>query len=125
MGILGVTSCRARAHRTTSFGPVRRWSRGLLVVAAFGMLLALASPAWGLSFPDEPSGHPYVKAIDVLSDWNIIAGYTNGKFGPADLVTRQQFAKMIVLTLGLQVTEADVCPFPDVQVSGPGGEPLS
>ena len=38
---------------------------------------------------------------------SIIGGYPNGNFGPDDLVIRQQFAKMIVLTLDLPVTEDD------------------
>ena len=45
----------------------------------------------------------------------IIEGYTDGTFGPSDLVIRQQFAKMIVLTMGYEPTESDWCPFPDVE----------
>ena len=65
-------------------------------------------------FPDVPSNHPYVTAIGGARLRNIIGGYTNGNFGPEDLVKRQQFAKMIVLTMGFQTTEADVCTFKDV-----------
>ena len=35
-------------------------------------------------------------------------------------MTRQQFAKMIALALDLPVSEADVCPFGDVEAAGPG-----
>ena len=41
------------------------------------------------------------------------------EFRPNDLVKRQQFAKMIVLTLGYPVTESDTCTFTDV-VHTPG-----
>ncbi len=56
-------------------------------------------------FPDVPLDHPYAAAIEGMADKKIIDGYDNGNFGPNDLVTRQQFAKMIVLTMGLTVTE--------------------
>lgn len=44
----------------------------------------------------------------------IVSGFGNSMFGPNNLVTRQQFAKMIVKTLGLNVTGNEVCPFGDV-----------
>ncbi len=60
-----------------------------------------------IGFPDVPASHPYYDAIQGMADQAIIGGYANGNFGPEDLVIRQQFAKMIVLTLGLPVTEDD------------------
>ncbi|MCL5735997.1 MAG: S-layer homology domain-containing protein [Actinobacteria bacterium] len=56
-------------------------------------------------FPDVPASHPYYIAISGMATQQIIGGYVNGSFGPEDLVTRQQFSKMIVLTLGLPVSE--------------------
>ena len=56
------------------------------------------------------SSNPYHTAIIDLANKGIIGGYTNGNFGPNDPVTRQQFAKMIDLALGLTVKEGD---FPD------------
>ena len=47
----------------------------------------------------------------------IIGGYGDGTFGPGKEVTRQQFAKMIVLTGGYAASEANVCPFSDVRKS--------
>jgi len=90
----------------------------LLLVGSIASLALAASP----SFPDVPASHPYYGAITDLASRNIIGGYADGKFGPADPVTRQQFAKMIVLT-GVNVdkytvSESDVCPFKDVQVGG-------
>jgi hypothetical protein len=35
----------------------------------------------------------------------IISGYDDGRFGPSDTVKRQQYAKMIVRSLGLTVSE--------------------
>ncbi len=61
-----------------------------------------------------PGVTPYAPAIAVLADRGISAGFPDGTFRPNALVTRQQFAKMIVLTLGLTVTGSEVCPFADV-----------
>jgi len=72
------------------------------------------------TFPDVPPTNPYAAAIYDLAGRHVIEGYTNGNFGPYDLVTRQQFAKMIVLTVDLPVSESDVCPFPDVDTSTTG-----
>ncbi len=64
-------------------------------------------------FPDVPADHPYYAAIEGMAIQEVIEGYDNGNFGPSDLVTRQQFAKMIVLTMGYTVTESDVYTFAD------------
>lgn len=74
----------------------------------------------GSGFSDVVATHPYADAIHILSDAGIINGYTDNSFRPNSSVWRQHFAKMIVLTLGLPATEAHVCRFPDVTVSGPG-----
>jgi len=54
------------------------------------------------TFPDVPAEHHYATAIEGIASLKIIEGYeTSGNFGPNDLVTRQQFAKMIVLTMAI------------------------
>lgn len=52
-------------------------------------------------FPDVPANHPYAAAVESIADHGIVQGYDNGDFGLYDPVTRQQFAKMIVLTLAI------------------------
>lgn len=90
-------------------------------VVALAAVVSIASLAVAAtSFPDVPAGHPYYAAITDLADRGVIAGYTNGDFGPGDQVKRQQFAKMIVLACGYPVSEADVCHFVDVEKSGAG-----
>jgi Subtilase family/S-layer homology domain len=71
-------------------------------------------------FRDVPAGHPYAHAVDALSRTGVIEGYTNGRFGVNDPVTRQQFAKMIVLALGQTATEDSVAPFEDVPATSGG-----
>ena len=73
------------------------------------------------SFADVAPEYPYAAAIADLAGRQIIAGLGNGTFGPNAEVTREQFAKMIVLSLGLPVSENDVCSFPDVEAA-PSGE---
>jgi len=93
----------------------------LFFLGVIGLIAVLLCPgvALGISdFSDVKPGDDYSEAIADLSSLGIINGFPDGTFRPKALVTRQQFAKMIVLALGLQVTENDICPFSDVQRSG-------
>lgn len=76
-------------------------------------LYTAVSAADATRFPDVPKEHTYYTAIEGMADKNIISGYKSGYFGPNDLVTRQQFAKMIVLTKGLTPTVVDEYNFTD------------
>jgi len=92
------------------------------IVVAVALVLSVVSLAFASapSFPDVPASHPYYAAITDLAERGVIGGYTNGNFGPADSIMRQQFAKMIVLAGGYPVSESDVSPFVDVAAGGPG-----
>jgi len=91
----------------------------VLGVIVLIVVLFCAGVALGISdFSDVKPGDDYSEAIADLSSLGIINGFDDGTFRPKALVTRQQFAKMIVLALGLQVTENDICPFSDVERSG-------
>jgi hypothetical protein len=76
-------------------------------------LYTAVSPENATTFPDVPKTHPNYEAIEGMAAKQIISGYQSGYFGPGDLVIRQQFAKMIVLTMGLQATLNDEFPFTD------------
>lgn len=65
------------------------------------------------SFPDVPSGHHYLAAIEGAASKNIMDGYGDGHFGPNDWLIHQQFAHMIVVTMGYPVTEEDLYDFTD------------
>lgn len=114
-----------RVTATNSPNPPRA-ARARLVSAALAILLlglagVLALPARGApSFPDVPPSHPYAAAIADLAGRGVVNGFSDGTFGPSLPVIRQQFAKMIVLTMGLPVSEADICPFGDVDTTPPG-----
>ena len=74
------------------------------------------------TFSDIASS-PYKTAIKALAGAGIVTGFQDGTFRPDDAVTRQQFAKMIVKTLGYKVTGREVCPFIDVAAQV-GSDPL-
>ncbi len=76
-------------------------------------LYTAVSPENATRFPDVPETHPNYAAIENMAEKEMIGGYTSGYFGPNDKVIRQQFAKMIVLTMGYTVTEADTYQFTD------------
>jgi hypothetical protein len=103
-------SCRAAA-----------WAIGLSVVLLLGLL---STPARALTFPDVPATHPYAAAIQEMADHQIVNGKADGKFWPDDPVARQQFAKMIVLALGVQVWTVNTCPFTDVEHGLSPDDPL-
>ncbi len=65
-------------------------------------------------FSDVPPTSAYHAAIVQLATRKIIGGFTDGTFHPIAPVTRQQFAKTVVLTLGYAVSEQNVSPFTDV-----------
>jgi hypothetical protein len=67
-------------------------------------------------FLDVSMSHPYYQAIQHLANAGIINGKTDGKFHPGDAVMRQQFAKMIVKTMGHDVPPDIVCLFVDVDL---------
>jgi Pectate lyase superfamily protein/S-layer homology domain len=97
------------------------WRLGITACAVLVILGLISSQGSGATrlFPDVAMDHPYALAIVDLADRAIINGYSDGMFGPQNRVLRQQFARMLVSTLGLAVSEADRCPFVDVDVGGP------
>lgn len=82
--------------------------------------ITISHKSTGATFPDVPAGSDYYAPITYLADEDVVSGYANGNFGPNDLVTRQQFAKMIVRAVGYPVFTSDICPFGDVSTSYPG-----
>jgi hypothetical protein len=93
---------------------------GAMVGIALTLLVVSLALAATPSFTDVPTDHPYYGAITDLASRGVIGGYPDGTFRPDSPVLRQHFAKMIVLSLGFPVSDADVCTFTDVQKSLPG-----
>jgi hypothetical protein len=87
---------------------------GAIVVLALTLLVVSLAFATSPTFSDVAATHPYYDAVTDLASRGIITGFEDGTFRPNASVTRQQFAKMIVKTLGYTVTGSEVCPFTDV-----------
>lgn len=79
-------------------------------------------PEPGTTFSDV-AGSPYATAIYTLALEGAVSGFEDGTFRPNSFVTRQQFAKMIVLTLKVPVNGSEICPFTDVQLQA-GTDPF-
>ena len=62
------------------------------VLFVLGMFASTASAA---TFDDVSEEHHFFAEIDYLSNSKIISGYTDGRFGPDDKVTRAAAATMI------------------------------
>lgn len=65
-------------------------------------------------FGDVPPGHWAEEYIEMMQEYGIINGYNDGNFLPDATVTREQFAKMMVLTLGLDLIKPSTPFFQDV-----------
>lgn len=93
-----------------------RFGEGLLNVPAALDKVARREPAAPqVYFRDVPVGHPYAQAVMALAKAGIVQGYGDGTFGPDRKVTREEFAKMVLLTLDQMPTEDLTEPFQDVE----------
>jgi S-layer homology domain/Mannosyl-glycoprotein endo-beta-N-acetylglucosaminidase len=98
---------------------------GLLVVAILAAVAALLlqpqpAAAQAAGFSDVSSSNPYRVQIETLAQLGIISGYSDGTFHPNAPVSRQQFAKMVILAMRIGVSEADQSSFLDVQKTNGG-----
>jgi uncharacterized protein YkwD len=75
-------------------------------------------------FSDVTSSTRYAAEIYLMADLGVVSGYGNGQFGPTAKVTRQQFAKMIVLALGYEVSPLTASTFKDVALLPNSADPL-
>ncbi len=71
--------------------------------------------------PYGDNGAKYQGALDDLVSRGVMQGFADGRLGADEAVSRQQFAKMICLAVGISVSESNVCAFSDVTKSGSSG----
>lgn len=101
----------------TVFSPDSPTSRGMIVTILHRLEGTSAS---GMTFEDVPTGQWYTDAVAWASGNNIMNGYGNGKFGPADPITREQMAT--TLYRYAQYKGYDTTITGDVSVFSDGGE---
>lgn len=100
----------------TTFGPSKVLTRGQFAQVLYNME---KSPAVSYQriFSDVPDGKWYSKAITWAAQNKIVSGYTNGKFGLNDKITREQIAGMMMNYAkfkGMDTSKgADLSSYPD------------
>lgn len=77
----------------TTFGPNDSTTRGMIVTVLYR--LENEPSAAAASFTDVVSGQYYTDAVAWANANGIVTGYGNGKFGPNDVVTREQLAAIL------------------------------
>ena len=78
----------------TEFRPNAKFSRGMLVTILWRME-SEPKVTNAKEFADVTSGKYYYNAIKWATSKGIVNGYSNGKFGPEDNITREQLAVML------------------------------
>lgn len=68
--------------------------------AAVVAMVASSASAFAATFPDVDASASYAGAVSNLSALGIVQGDENGLFNPDNTVTRAEFAKMVVESLG-------------------------
>ncbi len=76
-----------------TFGPNDSTTRGMIVTVLYR--LENEPSAAAASFTDVVSGQYYTDAVAWANANGIVTGYGNGKFGPNDVVTREQLAAIL------------------------------
>lgn len=87
------------------FSPNARLTRGAMAQILYNMEKAAAGGA--ATFPDVAASDWFASAASWASDQGFMSGYSNGRFGPNDAITREQLAAILyryVRTKGYDVT---------------------
>ena len=88
------------------------------LLLAIAMLAAFAVPsAFAAEFSDVPESYQYYDAVQSLVARGIVDGYTDGTFKPEDTISRAEFCKMVVYSIGMgEISQGAVAEtgFPDV-----------
>lgn len=107
-----------------SFGPNDHLTRAQLAQILYNKENRPAVGAAG-RFSDVSRGAWYAKAVNWAADQGIVTGYSGGRFGPEDNITREQLAVMLWRYAGEPAPSGSALPFPDAnQVSGYAREAL-
>ncbi len=110
--VAGITSGYSDRH----YGPDDLVTRAQMA-SFLARGLGLRAPAVPASFPDVAPGGVHASAIAAIAHAGITSGYSDGRYGPDDFVTRAQMASLLARGLGLRAPAVPAS-FPDVT---PGG----
>lgn len=82
------------------------------MVICTGMMFGTSVLAETGKYQDVPEGYLYKNYIEELSAKNLVEGTADGQFSPDSPLTREQFAKLVVMVFGLPAAEGGI-PFQD------------
>lgn len=85
-----------------------------LLAAVIMIVTSVFSNTVFAAYTDVDDGNQYSKAITTLSKLGIINGYDDGSFKPDGSITRAEFTKIVVYTLGLGDLQTEPKEFSDV-----------
>ena len=80
-----------------------RMKKVLSLVLAFAMILGSFGFVFASEFSDVKDTEYYSEPVNVLTGFGVIAGYPDGTFKPANVVTRAEMVTMIVAALNIPV----------------------
>jgi len=89
----------------TNFNPVANVDRATVATALY-RIAGSPSVTYSPIFTDVPAGRWYSNAVIWAEETEVITGYGDGRFGPDDAVTRQQFAAMLLRAARIKFPEA-------------------
>lgn len=98
-----------------TFRPNSPITRGQVAAIVAKALNLKATGSDYLKFSDVPETHIFYPHVSALSQLGIINGYTNGRFGVNDTMTRGQAAKVLTLAYGLLEANTVQTPFTDIE----------
>jgi hypothetical protein len=90
------------------------------LVLSFAMIMGtvpVGSFADKKNFSDIKDTYWANEAINTLVNTGVFNGYPNGKFGPEDSMTREQFAAILYKAFELETTQVNAATFKDVDAS--------
>ena len=93
------------------FSPYLTTSRGMIVTMLWRLEQQPAAPL--AAFADLEQGAYYWDAVAWASEKGIVTGYSNGLFGPADPISREQLAAILYRYAGSPAVSGDLSAFPD------------
>jgi len=79
----------------------------IIVAAVATLMMIIPSIQVSAAKYKDINGHWAQKAIEYLSDKNIISGYPDGTFKPNNTITVQEFLKMVVVAKGYELPKTD------------------
>ena len=87
--------------------------------------ISLDTPGEYPGFPDVPENAWFYDAVKYCATRGFITGYSNGKFGPADALQRQDFVLILARIAGADVSGYTSCKLTDIDINAYYGKAVA